>query len=92
MSRSYLYQGVPAHQPALPGTEIEPPLKTENSNLKTPPWPDRLPEQVTLIRQLLAADPTATAETLSAHFSRKTSKRFEQIEGILETLRGLGHM
>jgi hypothetical protein len=60
--------------------------------LKTPPWPARLPEQVALIRQLLAADPTTTAETLSACFGRKSPKRTEQIEGILETLRGLGHL
>jgi hypothetical protein len=85
-------QGPPAHQPALPGTEIEPPLKTENSNLKTPPWPDRLPDQVTLLRQLLATDPAATPEQLSARFGRKSPKRTEQIEGILETLRGLGHV
>ena len=85
-------QEPPAYQPALPGTESAPPLKTENSKLKTPVWPIRLPEQVALIRQFLAADPTATAETLSAQFGRKSPKRTEQIEGILETLRGLGHL
>jgi len=75
--------------PTAPATQ---PLKTENSELKTPIWPPRLPEQVALIRQLLAAEPTATAETLSACFGRKSPKRTEQIEGILETLRGLGHL
>jgi hypothetical protein len=50
-----------------------------------------LPEQVALIRQHLAADPAATAEALSALFGRKSKKRTEQIEGILETLKGLGH-
>jgi len=75
--------------PNAPATQ---PLKTENSELKTPIWPPRLPEQVALIRQLLAAEPTATAETLSACFGRKSPKRTEQIEGILETLRGLGHL
>jgi len=67
-------------------------LKTENSNLKTPVWPTRLPEQVTLVRQLLTANPTATAETLSAQFGRKSPQRTSQIEGILETLRDLGQI
>jgi hypothetical protein len=67
-------------------------LKTENSNLKTPAWPTRLPEQVTLLRQLLTANPTATAETLSAQFGRKSPQRTSQIEGILETLRDLGQI
>lgn len=85
-------QAPPAHQPALPGTESAPPLKTENSNLKTPAWPTRLPEQVTQLRQLLASNPTATAETLSAQFGRKSPQRTSQIEGILETLRDLGQI
>lgn len=84
-------QEPPAYQPALPGTE-PPELKTENSQLKTQTWPARLPDQVTLIRQLLATDPAASAETLSAHFGRKSPKRTDQITGILETLRGLGHV
>jgi hypothetical protein len=75
--------------PSAPATQ---PLKTENSNLKTPVWPNRLPEQVTLVRQLLASDPTATAETLSAQFGRKSPQRTSQIEGILETLRDLGQI
>jgi hypothetical protein len=85
-------QGPPAYQPALPGTESAPPLKTENSNLKTPVWPTRLPEQVTLVRQLLTANPAATAESLSAQFGRKSPQRTGQIEGILETLRDLGQI
>ena len=32
------------------------------------------------------------AESLSAHFGRKNKKRTEQIEGILETLKGLGQL
>ena len=56
------------------------------------PWPERLPDQVTLIRQLLATDPTATPEQLSTRFGRKNAKRTEQIEGIIETLRGLGQV
>ena len=75
--------------PSAPATQ---PLKTENSNLKTPVWPTRLPEQVTLVRQLLTADPTASAETLSAQFGRKSPQRTSQIEGILETLRDLGQI
>ena len=85
-------QEPPAYQPALPGTESAPPLKTENSKLKTPVWPARLPEQVALVRQLISANPTATAETLSAQFGRKSPQRTGQIEGILETLRDLGQI
>lgn len=48
--------------------------------------------QVILIRQLPATDPTATPEHLSARFGRKNPKRTEQIEGIIETLRGLGQV
>jgi hypothetical protein len=43
-----------------------------------------------LVRRLLADDPAATPETLSARFDRKNAKRRDQIEGILETLKGLG--
>jgi hypothetical protein len=77
-------------QANLAVTETGP--KTENSKPETLAWPDRLPDQVTLIRQLLATDPTASAENLSARFGRKSPKRTEQIAGILETLRGLGHV
>ena len=85
-------QEPPAYQRALAGTESAPPLKTENSKLKTPVWPTRLPEQVTLVRQFIAADPTASAEALSAQFGRKSPQRTGQIEGILETLRDLGQI
>jgi hypothetical protein len=81
----------PLQQPALPGTEPPAP-KTENSKPETLAWPDRLPDQVTLLRQFLATDPTASAENLSARFGRKSPKRTDQIGGILETLRGLGHV
>jgi hypothetical protein len=81
----------PLQQPALPGTEPPAP-KTENSKSETLAWPDRLPDQVTLLRQFLAIDPTASAEILSARFGRKSPKRTDQIAGILETLRGLGHV
>ena len=82
-------------QTTLPGTEAPAP-KSSIENLQSPignlPWPNRLPDQVTLIRQLLTTDPTATPEQLSNRFGRKNAKRTEQIEGILETLRGLGRM
>ena len=92
-----------AAQPTLPGTESpsvpsvssvvnSSPSAPATQPLKTLPWPPRLPEQVTLIRQLLTADPTATAETLSAQFGRKSPQRTAQIEGILETLRDLGQI
>jgi hypothetical protein len=65
-------------------------LKTERSNLEVLTWPDRLPDQVALIRRLLTSDPTATAEQLSIRFGRKSAKRAEQIKGILDTLKELG--
>jgi len=52
-------------------------------------WPDKLPEQVARIRALVpevGSDPAA----LSARFGRPHKKREEQIEAIVETLRGLG--
>lgn len=55
-------------------------------------WPAKLPAQVTLIRHLLTTDSAATPEQLSAQFGRKNAKRQEQIEGIIETLRGLGQV
>lgn len=75
-------------QSTIPGTDpTQSPISNTESSI---PWPDRLPDQVTLIRQFLTTDPTATPEQLSARFGRKNQKRTEQIEGILETLRGLG--
>jgi hypothetical protein len=77
-------------QSTIPGTDpasTQSPISNSQSSI---PWPDRLPDQVTLIRQFLTTDPTATPEQLSAHFGRKNQKRAEQIEGIVETLRGLG--
>ena len=41
---------------------------------------------------LKSSDPTASAETLSAQFGRKSPQRTGQIEGILETLRDLGQI
>jgi len=55
-------------------------------------WPAKLPDQVTLIRQLFTIHPTATVKQLSTRFGRKNQKRTEQIEGIIETLRGLGQV
>ncbi len=52
-------------------------------------WPDKLPAQVELVRSLLAeCGPDAAA--ISSYFGRASKKRQEQIEAILETLRGLG--
>ena len=94
-------------QAHLPGTETESPQsKIQNqqpvrrsfsevgSSIGNPSsiWPDRLPAQVILIRQLLATDPTATPEQLSNRFDRKNPKRTEQIEGMIETLRDLGQV
>lgn len=59
-------------------------------------WPDRLPEQVAILRKLIGTHyksvVTPDAESLSANFGRKNKKRIEQIEGILETLKGLGQL
>ena len=86
-------------QTTLQGTDpdsSESKIKNPQSSIVNPssplPWPDRLPEQVALIRKLLITDPTATAETLTTLFGRKNKKRTEQIEGILETLKGLGQL
>lgn len=87
-------------QTTLPGTEAaassQSKIQNQQSSIDNPsspiPWPTRLPDQVTLIRQLLTTDPTATPDQLSNRFGRKNAKRTEQIEGILETLRGLGRM
>ena len=54
-------------------------------------WPDRLPDQVTAIRNLLPStgpDP----EALSAAFGRKSPKREEQITEVLEVLASLGQV
>ncbi len=84
-------------QSHLPGTETESSqskINNHQSSIINPssPWPDRLPAQVTLIRQLLTTDPTATPEQPSNNFGRKNQKRTEQIEGIIETLKGLGQV
>jgi hypothetical protein len=86
-------------QATLPGTESassssESKIQNQQSSIIHPSssWPDRLPDQVTLIRQLLATDPAATPEQLSARFGRKNAKRTDQIEGIIETLKGLGQV
>lgn len=59
-------------------------------------WPERLPDQVAIIRKLIGTGDRNVAapyaESLSAHFGRKNKKRTEQIEGILETLKGLGQL
>jgi hypothetical protein len=65
-------------------------------NLATPPWPERLPDQVAILRKLIASYDKSVvspdAESLSALFGRKNKKRTDQIEGILETLKGLGQL
>ena len=59
-------------------------------------WHDRLPDQVAILRKLIAGSDksvvTPDAESLSALFGRKNKNRTEQIEGILETLKGLGQL
>jgi hypothetical protein len=48
--------------------------------------------QGTLIRHLLTQTPTATPAELSNHLGRRNQKRTDQIEGIIETLKGLGQV
>ncbi|MEY4570377.1 MAG: hypothetical protein RLZZ398_1816, partial [Verrucomicrobiota bacterium] len=86
-------------QATLAGTEApssKSKIKNQQSSIDNPsssfPWPDRLPDQVAILRKLISTDPNTTAETLSAHFGRKNKKRTEQIDGILETLKGLGQL
>ncbi len=80
----------PPSQGELPGTEVAASPKSGVSKSGSTSWPKRLPEQVAVIRQILASDPGASAEDLSARFGRKSAKREDQIQGILETLRDLG--
>jgi hypothetical protein len=84
-------------QATLASTESISSLKTENLKLATLAWPERLPDQVTLLRKLITTGDRNVAapydaESLSALFPRKNKKRTEQIEGILETLKGLGQL
>jgi hypothetical protein len=84
-----------ATQTTLAGTETPSSKSTINnpqSTIVNQSWPEKLPEQVTLVRQLLTTNPAATPEELSNHFGRKNQKRVEQIEGIIETLKGLGQV
>ena len=69
-------------------------IKNPKSSLVNPPtdWPEKLPDQVQLIRHLLQQTPTATPTELSDHFGRKNQKRTAQIEAIIETLKGLGQI
>ena len=85
----------PPLQADLVGTETTSQFPIPNPQ-STIPWPDRLPEQVAILRKLISNHDKNVvppdAETLSAHFDRKNKKRTEQIEGILETLKGLGQL
>ncbi len=79
------------HQVELPGTEIEADDPSAAPTSKVQKWPMHLSEQVILIRDLLTRTPP-DAEALSAHFGRPNKTRLTQIEGILATLRALGHI
>ena len=83
-------------QATLPGTEASSshPQATIQDP-QSPAWPERLPDQVAILRKLIGSyekNVAPDAESLSAHFGRKNKKRTEQIEGILETLKGLGQL
>ena len=96
----------PPLQGTLAGTDPDSFSSNQKSKINNPQssinpsssviWPDRLPDQVTIIRKLIAGYDksvvTPDAESLSALFGRKNKKRSEQIEGILETLKGLGQL
>jgi hypothetical protein len=82
-------------QTTLQGTETSDHSKSNIQNSTLLPWPERLPDQVAILRKLIGSyekNVAPDAESLSAHFGRKNKKRTEQIEGILETLKGLGQL
>ena len=82
-------------QTTLQGTETSDHSKSNIQNSTLFPWPERLPDQVAILRKLIGSYENNTPpdpESLSAHFGRKNKKRTEQIEGILETLKGLGQL
>jgi len=71
--------------------------KSNIQNSTFPSWPDRLPDQVAILRKLIGGYDKSVvtpydAESLSALFGRKNKKRTDQIKGILETLKGLGQL
>jgi hypothetical protein len=77
------------HQATLDGLDDKVAKVVRLSSPAAEPWPAKLPEQVALVKKLIphhGTDPAA----LSAVFGKANKKRAEQIEGILETLRGLG--
>jgi len=68
-------------------TDGRAPVTTADTGTET--WPAKLPEQVALVKKLVPLhgnDP----ETLSRRFGRPNKKRREQIEIIVETMRGMG--
>ena len=85
-------------QAALAGTEAassKSKIKNPQSSIDNPssilPWPDRLPDQVAILRKLIGGY-DKDAEALSRLFGRKNKKRTEQIEGILATLKKPGQL
>jgi hypothetical protein len=100
--------GIDGHRPPLQGTLVgtdpdssQSKIRNQKSSIINPSspiaWPDRLPDQVAILRKLIASYDKSVvtpyeAESLSALFGRKNKKRTEQIEGILETLKGLGQL
>jgi hypothetical protein len=97
----------PPLQATLTGTDPDSSSSNQKSKINNPQssinpssssqWPDRLPDQVAIIRKLISSGDRNVAapydaEALSALFGRKNKKRTEQIEGILETLKGLGQL
>ena len=94
-SQSFAGTSRPPLQADLAGTETSShsPISSSRSTIV---WPDRLPEQVAILRKLMGGYDksvvTPDAETLSPLFGRKNKKRTEQIQGILETHKGLGQL
>jgi hypothetical protein len=83
-------------QTTFTGTETTDHSKSNIQNSTLPSWPDRLPDQVAILRKLIAGYDksvvTPDTEALSVLLGRKNKKRTDQIEGILETLKGLGQL
>jgi hypothetical protein len=74
--------------------EVDNTLPISSSKLPTAskqPWPKDLPAQVAAIHALL---PTtgSDANTIAAHFGKRTKKRLDAINQILTTLKNLGQL
>jgi hypothetical protein len=88
---------VPGDREQESGKQSELDVETSQvSGLNPPPsakqsWPKDLPSQVAALRTLLPETGPAPA-ALAAHFGKRSKKRVQEIDQILETLRNLGQL